>query len=128
MGGEDYNIAVSVFFVPYILFEIPSNMLLASFERPSRYIGAIVISWGLIVTGMGFVKNFAALCVLRFFVGVFEAGFFPGAVWLISQWYPPNRTQARNAFFYVSSAASGAFSGLLAAAIAQMDGIQGYER
>lgn len=51
---------------------------------------------------------------------------FPGAVWLLSQWYPPNKTQSRNALFYVASAASGAFSGLLAAAIAQMDGIAGY--
>ena len=53
----------------------------------------------------------------------FRAGFFPAAVYLISKWYPPNRTYWRVAIFYSASAASGAFSGLLAAAIAQMGGL-----
>jgi MFS family permease len=56
-----------------------------------------------------------------------RAGFFPGAIWIVSQWYPPHKTQSRMAMFYLSSALSGAFSGLLAAGIAQMDGLGGYE-
>jgi MFS family permease len=79
------------------------------------------------MTLMGIVQNFAGLCATRFFLGVFEAGFFPGAIYLIGQWYPPKRTQFRMALFYCASAASGAFSGLLAAAIAKMDGIAGQE-
>lgn len=55
-----------------------------------------------------------------------RAGFFPGAIYLIGQWYPPSRTQFRISLFYCASAASGAFSGLLAAAIAKMDGIGTY--
>jgi MFS family permease len=85
MKGSDYNIAVSVFFIPYILCEIPSNMLLAKFRRPSLYIGIIVTCWGSIVALTGCVGSFAGLCVTRFLVGTFEAGFFPGAVWLISR-------------------------------------------
>lgn len=127
MTGEDYNIAVAMFFIPYILCEVPSNMILAKFKRPSQYIGIIVTCWGTIVTLTGCVNSLASLCATRFLIGLFEAGFFPGAVWLISQWYPPNRTQSRNALFYLSSAIAGAFSGLLAAGIAQMDGIGGYE-
>lgn len=126
MTGDDYNVAVALFFIPYILCEVPSNMILAKFKRPSYYIGILVVSWGTIVTMAGVVQSFGGLCATRFLVGMFEAGFFPGSVWLISQWYPPNKTQSRNALFYVSSAASGAFSGLLAAGIAQMDGIGGY--
>ena len=126
MHGSDYNVAVSLFFIPYILCEVPSNMILAKFKRPSVYIGILVTCWGTMVTMSGVVGSFAGLCVTRFLVGLFEAGFFPGAVWLLSQWYPPNKTQSRNALFYVSSAASGAFSGLLAAAIAQMDSLGGY--
>ncbi|EXJ70637.1 uncharacterized protein A1O5_06708 [Cladophialophora psammophila CBS 110553] len=125
MQGDDYNIAVALFFIPYILCEVPSNMILAKFKRPSYYIGILVTCWGTIVTLSGIVQSFAGLCITRFLIGIFEAGFFPGAVWLISQWYPPNKTQSRNALFYVSSAASGAFSGLLAAGIAQMDGLGG---
>lgn len=127
MTGSDYNVAVALFFVPYILCEVPSNMVLAKFKRPSRYMGIIVVSWGTIVTLTGIVQNLAGLCVTRFLVGMFEAGFFPGSIWLISQWYPPRRTQGRTAFFYLSSAVSGAFSGLLAAGIAQMKGVAGYE-
>ncbi len=56
-----------------------------------------------------------------------RAGFFPGAIWIVSQWYPPYKSQSRMAMFYCASALSGSFSGLLAAGIAQMDGLGGYE-
>jgi MFS family permease len=75
------------------------------------------------MTVMGLVQDFAGLCATRFFLGLFEAGFFPGAIYLVGQWYPPNRTQFRMALFYCASATSGAFSGLLAAAIAKMNGM-----
>lgn len=74
MSGTDYNIAVSVFFIPYILLEIPSNILLARFAKPSLYMGILVTCWGLVVTFSGFTGSFAGLCVSRFLVGVFEAG------------------------------------------------------
>ena len=56
-----------------------------------------------------------------------RAGFFPGANYIVGQWYPPHKTQTRIAIFYTASAASGAFSGLLAFAIVNMDGLGGYE-
>ncbi|KPI38279.1 putative transporter [Cyphellophora attinorum] len=127
MVGNDYNIAVSVFFIPYILFELPSNMVLARFKRPSLYLSILVTGWGVSVLGSGFTDSFAGLCVCRCLVGVFEAGFLPAAFWLISQWYPPYRAQSRTGIFYFAAATSGAFSGLLAAAIAQMDGLAGKE-
>ncbi|KJY00553.1 major facilitator superfamily transporter like protein [Zymoseptoria brevis] len=125
MEGNDYNIALMVFFVPYVLCEVPSNMLLSKFSKPSTYIGILVLCWGLVMTFSGLTKSFAGLCVTRFLIGFFEAGFFPGAMWLVSQWYPPQKTQTRMACFYLSSALSGSFSGLLAAGIAQMDGVGG---
>lgn len=127
MTGTDYNVALMVFFVPYVLCEVPSNMILAKFKRPSYYMGILILCWGTVMTLMGVVQNFAGLCATRFFLGLFEAGFFPGAIYLVGQWYPPDRTQFRMALFYCASAASGAFSGLLAAAIAKMNGIGNYE-
>lgn len=127
MTGNDYNVAVAVFFISYVLLEVPSNVILAKFKRPSYYIGILVTSWGLIMTCSGFVQGMWSLCLTRFLIGVFEAGFFPGSMWLISQWYPPYKTQGRMAMFYFSSAASGAFSGLLAAGLAQMDGVGSLE-
>src|SRR5690242_3710253 len=122
MTGTDYNVALMMFFIPYVLFEVPSNILLAKFNRPSWYMGILVLCWGSIMRLMGVVQNFGGLCATGFFLGRFEAGFFPGAIYLVGQWYPPDRTQFRMALFYCASAASGAFSGLLAAAIAKMNG------
>ncbi|KAF2211028.1 hypothetical protein CERZMDRAFT_44134 [Cercospora zeae-maydis SCOH1-5] len=126
MTGNDYNIALVVFFIPYVLCEVPSNMILSKFKKPSVYIGILVTCWGAIMTLSGVTSSFAGLLVTRFLIGVFESGFFPGAMWLVSEWYPPHKTQTRMAMFYMSSAASGAFSGLLAAGIAQMRGLGGY--
>jgi MFS family permease len=102
-------------------------MILARFKRPSLYLSILVTGWGVCVLGSGFTESFAGLCVCRCLVGVFEAGFLPAAFWLISQWYPPSRAQSRTGIFYFAAATSGAFSGLLAAAIAQMDGLASKE-
>lgn len=59
-------------FVPYVLFEVPSNILLKKFKRPSTYLGILVLSWGIIMTCTGLVKNFAGLMVVRVLLGIFE--------------------------------------------------------
>ncbi|KAJ0418910.1 major facilitator superfamily domain-containing protein [Aspergillus carlsbadensis] len=126
MTGNDYNIANMMFFVPYILCEVPANSLLIRFSKPSTWIGLIVTAWGIVMTCSGFCQNFGGLVGCRVLLGVFEAGFFPGAVYLLSQWYPPHMTQFRMSLLYCAAAMSGAFSGLLAAAIAKMSGLGGY--
>ncbi|OJD27884.1 hypothetical protein ACJ73_00722 [Blastomyces percursus] len=127
MSGSQYNIALAIFFVPYVLCEVPSNILLGRFKRSSTYIGILTLGWGIVMTLTCVVKNFAGLVVTRFLLGVFEAGFFPGAVWTISRWYLPHETQTRLAIFYTASALAGAFSGLLAFGLAKLDGIGGLE-
>ncbi|KAB8279147.1 major facilitator superfamily domain-containing protein [Aspergillus minisclerotigenes] len=127
MNGNQYNIALSVFFIPYVLAEVPSNIILNHFKRPSVYLGSLILVWGIIMTCTGFVQNFGSLVGIRFLLGLFEAGFLPGAVLIISKWYLPNETQTRIAILYTSAASGGAFSGLLAFVIAKMDGIAGYE-
>lgn len=127
LGDLQYNIVLSLFFIPYILLEIPSNILLKCFSRPSVYLGILVTSWGFIMTLHGVVNNFAGLLVLRILLGVFEAGFYPAAVYLCTAWYMPTQLATRISYFYFTSALSGGFSGLLAAGIAQMDGLGGYE-
>ncbi|KAH9890858.1 major facilitator superfamily transporter [Xylariomycetidae sp. FL2044] len=127
MNGYQYNIALSVFFVPYILAEVPSNMLLNKFKKPSIYMGIIVLCWGIVMTLTGMVQNYGGLVATRFLLGLFEAGFFPGAILLVSKWYLPNETQSRIALLYSSAASGGAFSGLLAFAISKMDGVGGLD-
>jgi MFS family permease len=72
LDGVQWNIVLSVFFVPYILLEVPSNMLLKKFKRPSYYLGILIVCWGIVMTMMGVVKNFAGLLATRILLGVFE--------------------------------------------------------
>jgi MFS family permease len=122
--GNQYNIASTVFFIPYIIFEIPSNMVLKKI-RPSIWLSFLVLAWGIVMTCMGIVKDFKGLVACRVMLGLCEAGFFPGAVFIITSWYKRGEVQQRLALFYTASAFSGAFSGLLAYAIAKMDGARG---
>ena len=72
LTGVQWNIVLSVFFVPYVLLEVPSNMLLKKFERPSLYLGILVTAWGIIMTMIGVVKNFTGLLITRILLGTFE--------------------------------------------------------
>lgn len=102
-------------------------MILKKFRRPSWWIAILVVSWGVVMTLTGIVKSYEGLIVARFFLGAAEAGFFPGAILIVSNWYVANEVGTRIALFYTSSALAGAFSGLLAFAIVKMDGAGGLE-
>lgn len=122
--GLRYNTALTVFFVPYALFEVPSNIVLKMI-RPSIWISILCFSWGLVMTLMGLVTSYEGLIAARIFLGVTEAGFFPAATYLLTIWYQRYEVQRRMAIFYAAASLSGAFSGLLAFAIEKMDGISG---
>lgn len=77
---------VSLFFIAYVLFEVPSNMLLMKI-KPSIYLSTIVWVWGCVVIGMSQSKSGKAFLAGRFFLGMIEAGLFPGALFLLSCWY-----------------------------------------
>lgn len=120
--GTQYNIALSVFFISYSIFEPLSNILLKRM-RPSIYIPIIVILWGTCTTLLGIVKNFSHLCAVRWFLGMTEAGLFPGVNYYLSCWYKRSEFGIRAAIFFSAAAISGSFGGLLAAAIAKMNGV-----
>jgi MFS family permease len=125
MKGQDYNIALFMFFVPYILLEVPCNILLKKL-RPSVWLSSIMLGWGVITICQGVTQSFAGLVVCRVLLGVFEAGFFPGCIYLISMYYKRHELQLRVNAFFSASILAGAFSGLLAYAIANMAGTDGY--
>ncbi|KAK6213247.1 major facilitator superfamily transporter [Colletotrichum tabaci] len=125
LDGTLYNNALVVFFVPYILLEIPSNILLKKF-KPHVWLSINMFGFGLVTMLQGFVQNYAGLCTTRFFLGVFETGMFPGAFYLIGMWYRRHEAQRRYSFFFNSTTLAGAFGGLLAAAIGKMAGTGGY--
>ncbi|KAI0121318.1 major facilitator superfamily domain-containing protein [Xylariales sp. AK1849] len=125
MTGRDYNLALFVFFIPYILFEVPSNIILKRIA-PSTWLSSIMILWGIATIGQGLVNNIGELVACRFLLGLFEAGLFPGCVYLISMYYQRYELQWRMSLFFCASILAGAFSGLLAFAIANMSGVGGY--
>ena len=77
MEPAQYNWCLTVFFFTYAAFEVPSNLLLKRL-RPSRWLPLIMVCWGLVMTLMGIVQNYHGLLVARLFLGVTEAGLFPG--------------------------------------------------
>jgi sugar phosphate permease len=77
LTSTQYNACLSVFFVTYVAFEIPSNLILKKI-RPSRWIPIIMIAWGTIMTLMGLVNSYGGLLACRIFLGAAEAGLFPG--------------------------------------------------
>ncbi|KAF5004179.1 hypothetical protein FDECE_9317 [Fusarium decemcellulare] len=124
LTGPQYNIALTVFFFPYALLEIPSNMVLKMI-KPSLWIGAMMLSWGTVMTLMGIVQSFSGLAGARAALGAAEAGFFPASTYLLTIWYKRLELQSRMAVFYSAASMAGAFSGLLAYALQKMDGIGG---
>ncbi|KIV99683.1 uncharacterized protein PV09_08674 [Verruconis gallopava] len=124
LHGLQYNTAVTLFYVPYTLLEVPSNIVL-KLIRPSIWISILLFSWGLVMTLMGLVKSYSGLLVARFFLGVAEAGFFPAATFLLTIWFKRYEYQQRFAIFFSMASMAGAFSGLLAFVIEKMDGIGG---
>ncbi|KAH9886338.1 major facilitator superfamily domain-containing protein [Xylariomycetidae sp. FL2044] len=125
LSGTDYNVALFVFFIPYILFEVPSNIIIKRIA-PSTWLSVIMVLWGIATIGQGLVRNIQGLVACRFLLGLFEAGIFPGSAYLISMYYKRYELQWRMSLFFTSSILAGAFSGLLAFAIANMDGAGGY--
>ncbi|KAK4935556.1 hypothetical protein LTR10_023419 [Elasticomyces elasticus] len=87
MHGSDYNIALFMFFIPYILFEVPCNLLLKR-VRPSIFIPTIMALWGVVTVCQGLTRSFAGLVICRVIIGALEAGFFPGCLYLISMQVP----------------------------------------
>ncbi|KAF2970567.1 hypothetical protein GQX73_g2984 [Xylaria multiplex] len=117
--------ALTIFFVPYIIFEIPSNILLKRFS-PRVWLSGCMFFFGLVSIFQGLVQNYGGLLTTRFFLGLFEAGMFPGCFYLIGMWYKRHEAQKRYSLFFSSTSLAGAFGGLLASAIGKLDGVRGY--
>ncbi|MBE3049982.1 MFS transporter [Candidatus Bathyarchaeota archaeon] len=116
MKNTDFNLATSIFFVGYLLMQLPSNLLLTKL-RPSIYLSGACCMWGVVSTCNAAAKSFPQLIAVRFFLGFAEAPFFPGAVFLMSSWYTRAELTRRISWFYSGNALANMFGGLLGAAI-----------
>jgi len=125
MSGDDFNLATSIFFVGYLLMQLPSNLIITR-VRPSIYLGCAMTLWGVVSTCNAATHSFGSLVVVRFFLGFVEAPFFPGAIFLMSSWYTRAELTRRIAWFYSGNALANMFGGLLGATIlGSLDGAHG---
>ncbi|KIW37713.1 uncharacterized protein PV06_10344 [Exophiala oligosperma] len=111
--GNAYAIALSVFFVGYIIVEVPSNLILKA-VKPHRWIPMIMIAWGITMTLMGLVQSGGGLQAARFFLGVAEGGLFPGINFMLTCWYARRHQSFRIGIFFSGATLAGAFGGVLA--------------
>jgi len=126
LKGVEFNTAVSILFVGYLLMQVPSNLLLNKIGKPGIYLPTCMIVWGAISAATAATQNYGGLIACRFMLGFVEAAYFPGCLYYLSCWYTRKELGLRTAIFYSGALISGAFSGLIAAGIkAHMDGTRG---
>lgn len=118
LGFSDavFGLGVSVFFIGYALFEVPSNMLLSRIGVRKTFLRILVL-WGLASAAMIFVQTPTQFYIVRFLVGVFEAGFVPGVLYYLTLWYPKRRIAQATAIFYMSYTLAPILAGPAAGAI-----------
>ncbi|KAK0386582.1 hypothetical protein NLU13_6417 [Sarocladium strictum] len=124
LEGSQYQIAVSVLFVTYILSELPSNLVIKKFT-PSRWLAFITVGWGLVATLTGLVQNFAGLIACRVVLGALEGGLFPGLTIYLTMFYTKREYGLRIGYLFVSAAIAGSMGGLLAYAIGHLHNVAG---
>ncbi|KAJ6138362.1 Major facilitator superfamily domain general substrate transporter [Penicillium samsonianum] len=122
--GNRYTIVVMVFFVAYIIFEIPSNLILPR-AGAANWLAFLGFSFGVILIGMGFTKSWTTMVACRVLLGVMEAGFLPGCTYLITCWYTRFEVGKRLATFWLVSVVLNAFAAIFAYALTLLDGSYG---
>lgn len=119
LSGYDYNKVLSVFYISYIIFEIPSNMA-CKWIGPGWYIPGITLGFGVCSICTAFVTNLSTAAAVRFLLGIFEAGMLPGIAYYLSRWYRRSELAFRLSLYIVMAPLAGAFGGLLASAILKL--------
>ncbi len=126
MSDTAYGIGAGIFFVGYFLFEVPSNLILHR-TGARVWISRIMITWGLVSAGTMFVTSAWQFYFARFVLGIAEAGFFPGIILYLTQWYPPSRRGRILALFMTAVAISGVIGGPVSGWIlSTMAGVNGW--
>ena len=119
-----YGLGAGLFFISYAACEIPSNLLLYRVGA-RRWFARIMFTWGLLAMGMMFVKTPAQFYVMRFLLGMAEAGFFPGVIFYLSQWFPLHMRARAISRFYVSFPISSVLMGAIAGLLLDLQGKAG---
>ena len=121
-----YGIGAAIFFAGYALFEVPSNLILVRVGA-RLWIARIMITWGLLSVAMLFIQGPISFYVLRFLLGVAEAGFLPGIIYYLGNWYPGAERARAVSWFMVAIPLSSVIGAPLAGVILELDGWHGLQ-
>jgi MFS family permease len=124
VSPASYNTALAIYFVGYVIFEIPANIILKKCN-PQVWLPSLTLIWGIVSIGQGLVKNQAGLFGIRFLLGATEAGLFPGVIYVFSVYYLRRERSWRVAIFFGGSALAGALGGIFAYCIGLMNDVGG---
>jgi MFS transporter, ACS family, tartrate transporter len=119
-----YGFGAGVFFIGYALFEVPSNLILARVGA-RRWIARIMVTWGILAVAMMFVRSATSFYVLRFLLGVAEAGFLPGIIYYLSNWYPSEQRARAVSMFMIGIPLAIVIGGPVAGLLLGMNGSLG---
>ncbi len=125
LTAQMYGIGAGLFYLTYIIFEVPSNVILARVGA-RRWISRIMVSWGIVACGMAFIQTPGQLYTMRLLLGAAEAGFTPGIIYYLSRWFPSTRRARAMSFFYIAATMASVIGLPLSGALLKMDGIAGY--
>jgi len=106
MSGDQYLTGLTTYFIGYVLFEVPCNIILKR-TSPRAWLPTLTLVWGVVSTLMGITQSYPGFLVVRFFLGMAESGLFPGVVWYISFWYKRNEQHYRVALFFSAASLAG---------------------
>lgn len=130
LSDAAYAFGAGIFFLGYFFFEVPSNLALHRFGA-RRWIARIMMSWGVVSAAMMVVTDETVYLVMRFLLGVAEAGFFPGIIFYLTLWYPSRRRASRTAWFMAAVPLAGVIgnpiSGLVMDSLSGRAGLAGWQ-
>jgi sugar phosphate permease len=121
LSSNQFSAALTVFFVPYIVFEVLSNFLLKVI-KPHTWLSAMILLFGVVTICMAYSRNYGGLIVCRLFLGIFEAGSFPSIFYIMANFYSSRESQRRFSFFFSCTCLAGGCAGALAYRIHDLNG------
>lgn len=124
--GSVYGLGAGLFFIGYFLFEVPSNLILQRIGA-RIWIARIMIIWGIISSSMMFIHNIKTFYLVRFLLGVAEAGFYPGVILYLTYWFPDKERARTVALFATGTVIAGIVGSPLSGAILELHGSAGLE-
>ena len=110
-AGEQFLIAITIYIVGFVLFEVPCNILL-KLTTPRFWLPTLALAWGVITTLTGVTQNFPGFVSARCFLGIVEGGLIPGCIFYMSMWYKRNEQNYRIALLLSTATLAGAFGGI----------------